>query len=99
MQFLASEGYFWPLAASMRSKVKKYDRVKPFKEIQWNKVFCRMYGLAVIEVMILSGHLTNIDEILSKYETAKLACTQRQKSCFPFSFYFSVHEIEMRVFR
>jgi hypothetical protein len=36
-----------------------------FEQIQWNKVFCRMYGLAVIEVMTMSGHLSNIDEITS----------------------------------
>ena len=35
-----------------------------FEQIQWNKVFCRIYGLAVIEVMTLSGHLSNIDEIV-----------------------------------
>ena len=37
-----------------------------FEQIQWNKVFCRIYGLAVIEVMTLSGHLSNIDEITAK---------------------------------
>ena len=35
-----------------------------FEQIQWNKVFCRMYGLAVIEVMTMSGYLFNIDEML-----------------------------------
>ena len=37
--------------------------LKFFKQIQWNKIFFRMYGFAVIEVMSLSGHLSNIDEI------------------------------------
>ena len=36
-----------------------------FEQIQWNKVFCRMYGFAMIEVMTLSGHLLNIGEITS----------------------------------
>ena len=36
-----------------------------FEQIQRNKVFCRMCGLAVIEVMSLSGHLSNIDEIIT----------------------------------
>ena len=34
-----------------------------FEQMQWNKVFYRMYVMAVIEVMSLSGHLSNIDEI------------------------------------
>ena len=34
-----------------------------FEQIQGNKVFCRMYGLAVIEVISLSGHLSIIDEM------------------------------------
>ena len=37
-----------------------------FEQIQWNKVFCSMYGLAMIEVMTMSGHLSNSDEILKK---------------------------------
>ena len=37
--------------------------LKNFEQIQWNKIFCRMYGLAVIEVMSLSRHLLNIDEM------------------------------------
>ena len=36
-----------------------------FEQIQSNKVFCRVLGLVVIEVMTLSGHLSNIDEISS----------------------------------
>ena len=32
--------------------------------ILWNKVFCRMFVLVVMEGMTLSGHLLNIDEIL-----------------------------------
>ena len=27
-----------------------------------NKVFCRMFGLVVMEGMTLSGHLSNIDD-------------------------------------
>ena len=44
-----------------------------FEQIQWNKVFCRMYGLAMIEVMTMSGHLSNIDEIFFsiKYAISK----------------------------
>ena len=38
-----------------------------FDQIQWNEIFCTMYGLAVIEVMSLSGNLSNIDEI--KWQT------------------------------
>ena len=34
-----------------------------FEQMQWNKVFYRMYVLAVIEVMSLSGHLSNINKI------------------------------------
>ena len=34
-----------------------------FEQILWNKVFCKMFGLVVIEVMTPSGHLSNIDEI------------------------------------
>ena len=66
MPFLASEGCFWPLAASMRSEVKKNMPILNLNEFLTNSVkysfFCRIYGLAVIEVMTLSGHLSNIDE-------------------------------------
>ena len=34
-----------------------------FEQIQWNKLFHRIYGLAVNLIMTLSGHLSNIDEI------------------------------------
>ena len=34
-----------------------------FGQNLWNKVFCRMLGLVVIEVMTSSGHLSNINEI------------------------------------
>ena len=34
-----------------------------FELILWNKVFCRMFGLVVIEVMTPSGQLSNINEI------------------------------------
>ena len=34
-----------------------------FEQILWNKVFCRMFDLVVIEVMTPSGHLSNINEI------------------------------------
>ena len=40
---------------------------KQFEKIQWNEIFCKMYRLVVIEVMSLSGHLSNIDEI--KWQT------------------------------
>ena len=35
-----------------------------FEHIQWNEVFCRMYGLVMIEFKTMSGHLSNINEIL-----------------------------------
>ena len=38
-------------------------KLKDFEQIQLNRLFCRMYGLAVIEVISLSGHLSNIDEM------------------------------------
>ena len=41
-----------------------------FEQILWNKVFCRMFGLVVIEVMTLSGHLSNINEISTYLCTA-----------------------------
>ena len=64
MPFSAFEGYFLPLTAFMRSEIKKkYAHVKTFEQIEGNKIFCMMYGLAVIEVMSLSGHFSNIDEI------------------------------------
>ena len=34
-----------------------------FEQILWNKVFCRMFGLVVMEGMTPSGHLSNINEI------------------------------------
>ena len=34
-----------------------------FEQVLWNKVFCRMFDLVVIEVMTPSGHLSNINEI------------------------------------
>ena len=34
-----------------------------FELILSNKVFCRMFGLVVIEVMTPSGHLSNINEM------------------------------------
>ena len=45
-----------------------------FGQILWNKVFCRMFGLVVIEVMTLSGHLSNIDEMTSIW--AHCTCTR-----------------------
>ena len=39
-----------------------------FEQIQWNKVFCRMCGFAVIEVMTMSRHLSNIDEKIMPYK-------------------------------
>ena len=34
-----------------------------FEQILVNKIFCRMFDLVIIEVMTLSGHLSNINEI------------------------------------
>ena len=39
---------------------KHYAHVKTFEQIQWNKVFCRMYGLSMIEVISPSGQMSNI---------------------------------------
>ena len=38
-----------------------------------NKVFCRMFGLVMIEVMTLSGHLSNNNEINKGLVFLKLA--------------------------
>ena len=35
-----------------------------FETILRNKVFCRMFGLVVIEIMTPSGHLSNINEMI-----------------------------------
>ena len=66
MIILAAEGCFWPLTASMTSEVKKICpclNSSNFEQIQWNKIFHRMYDLAVNLTMSVSGHLLIINEI------------------------------------
>ena len=38
-----------------------------FEQILLNKVFCRLFGLVVIEGMTPSGHLSNINEIMNSH--------------------------------
>ena len=64
-----SEGFCdTPWTPTLRSRKLGSSRQKIdtvfCQPIQWNKLFHRMYGLARIEVMTMSGHLSNIDEIL-----------------------------------
>lgn len=70
MPFLASEGGFGPLTAFMKTKVKKnYFHIKNLRilnKLSEIEISQGTYGLAVIEVISLSGHLSNIDEILSQ---------------------------------
>ena len=56
-------GYFYLLVLFGSDFVSWIFNIKNFEQIQWNKIFCRIYGLAVIVAMSLSGHLLNIDEI------------------------------------
>ena len=67
MPFLASEGCFW--ASSSLHEVGGQKKLCPcwtlmnFEQILWNKVFCRMFGLVVMEGMTLSGHPLIINKI------------------------------------
>ena len=68
MIILASEGCFWPLTASMRSEVKKICQcltLLNLEQLQYNKLFGRMYGLDVMEVMTMSGHPSIINKKIS----------------------------------
>ena len=40
-----------------------------FEQIQWNKIFHRMYGLAVNLIMSVSGHPSIINEIWKRFST------------------------------
>ena len=50
MPFLASEGCFWPLTASMTSEIKNnytcVIKTRHFQQIHWRNFFCGMYGFA-----------------------------------------------------
>ena len=43
-----------------------------FEQILWNKVFCMMFGLVVMEGMTLSGHLSNINDWIKVCEEDNL---------------------------
>ena len=55
------------LASNSLHEVRDLKKIclnlKNFEQIQWINLFHRMYGLAVIKVMTMSGHFSNIDEI------------------------------------
>ena len=62
MHFLASEGCFWPLTASMTSEVKNNNAYVITKDIfLWDVWF---HGQIVYSTI---KHLSNINEILSSF--------------------------------
>ena len=70
MPFLASEGCFWPLTASMTSEVKKnHAHVYPYRNLRnFSKInfFNRTYGLIVNRAISPSGLSWIINKILEK---------------------------------
>ena len=60
-----------------------------FEQIQWNKVFCRMYGLAVIEIMTLQ----EICQILMRWQY----CFEYSSCNFEFEFDFDIDFVNFNV--
>ena len=85
MPFLASEGCFWPLTASMTSEVKKKPcqclSLQKFEKLQCNAFFNRMHGLTVNRIVSLSGHPSIINKMTNL--TEKLIEKKRKCKHFP----------------
>ena len=60
MLFWPSEEGFGPLTAFITSEVKNG---RNFEQIQWNKIFCTIYGLALMQTFSDSMLIKNIDKI------------------------------------
>ena len=77
MLFWPSEEGFWPLTASITLEVKNYVpyRGRNFEQNQQNKIFCRMYGLAVMQTISNSMIIENIDKIAYEKCTYNISMT------------------------
>ena len=59
----------WLLDGLRSKQIMPMLKLKEFWKNLRNKIFCRMYSLAMIEVMSLSGHLLHIVDIKSRWNT------------------------------